>query len=618
MAIFSCQNSLLVGFITLAGLLPASVVAQIIKPDKGGQSCEVTEKCDKHKYEFIPDPDQFFQFWEVRGDAKLLTPPPDNPAVICSEGYGKARITAHYYTLSWRRRERCPSECPDTLYHTLDYDLYKRFSPPNPIQGPACVVPGTDVTYSVPPILTDWPHRAAGIGTDSYFWSGFPPDAILRFSGDSSSVTVTLPADLSTDFTPTVQVGRCNADFSQQLTVTLAQALATAVSVPTCRPTNATTPATLTIATVAGVTYTVSLPSGWSFTGGFTGTLTGDGNPHTVAFLTDANAGDVVIRSDGGCGGPQVVARRVTRQLSALNQLQVASCLTRNVPVTVTLSPAPAQSHFYWTVPSGWPVDLTFNGATLVSTTTYRTTAPAIRLTPRGNGGTIRVNSGDAQSACVAPVPVERLLTITGGRGCGPFELVRLGLTGRAFALTILGAPTPTPCLPDGNGAPGSGVVYTWTATPTIGGAPTTQTLTSDYNERSFGGPVAAGSALTVRVQQLTPGICLDTTLTFTVPASRPGRAAREARTLTGTPDLTEYGSYPNPADQELTLALPATAAAPVTVVLTDALGRVALRRSVTESSSVLRVGALTSGLYTLRATYPTGPPLTQRVRIEH
>ena len=155
-------------------LLRLQAAGQLIRPEPGGESCAVTPDCKPYKYEFQPGAGQTFQRWQVRGDLKLLTPDTDNPALICSAGYGKGRITAHYYSLRWRKDEPCRSECPDTVFPTLGYDVFKQFSAPKPIQGTACARPGEEVTYAVPPLLTDWPHRRAGIGTDGYEWSGFP------------------------------------------------------------------------------------------------------------------------------------------------------------------------------------------------------------------------------------------------------------------------------------------------------------------------------------------------------------------------------------------------------------------------------------------------------------
>ncbi len=300
---------LLTLLLLLQGLLLSAARAQIIKTAPDGISCEVTPECKKYPYEFIPGPDQTFLRWQVRGDAKLLSPETDNPAIICSAGYGKARITAHYYSL--RKDEKCRERCPDTLFYSLDYDLFKQFSPPDPIRGPSCVLPGQTVTYSVPPILTDWPHRREGIGTDSYFWSGFPAGSQLFFSGDSSSVTVALPPDLTGGFTVLVGVGRCNVRKPAELKVNIDQPLNSSL-VTVCPSPSAPGALGVSIGTVPGVAYQVFLPAGWHFANGTSDTLTGNGQPQTVYFTCDGSPGNVLITATGGCSGPQTAGLAFT------------------------------------------------------------------------------------------------------------------------------------------------------------------------------------------------------------------------------------------------------------------------------------------------------------------
>ena len=85
-------------------LLRLPAAGQLIRPEPGDESCAVTPDCKPYKYEFQPGAGQTFQRWQVRGDLKLLSPERDNPAEICSEGYGKGRITAHYYSFALAKR----------------------------------------------------------------------------------------------------------------------------------------------------------------------------------------------------------------------------------------------------------------------------------------------------------------------------------------------------------------------------------------------------------------------------------------------------------------------------------------------------------------------------------
>lgn len=301
---------LLAPLLLIQSLLLIPARAQVIKPDKGGASCELTPKCEEHKYEFFPGSGQTFLRWQVRGDVKLLSPDDQNPAVICSDGYGKGRITAHYYILK-RKKGECGERCPDTAYYALDYDVFKQFKAPFELMVPACVLPGQRVTFAVPPILTDWPHRSAGIGTDSYFWAGFPAGSQLWFSGDSSSVTVDLPAGLASGFQVEVGVGRCNRGKPLQQWVGVDKPLAATLT--TICPAG-TTPGSLgvSIGTLSGVTYQVILPAGWQFANGSTGTLSGNGMVQNVYFACDGSAGNVLITATGGCSGVQTTGLAFT------------------------------------------------------------------------------------------------------------------------------------------------------------------------------------------------------------------------------------------------------------------------------------------------------------------
>ncbi|MBC7449806.1 MAG: hypothetical protein H7330_17280 [Hymenobacteraceae bacterium] len=302
------------GLLVVGTLLSLAATGQVIRPDPGGESCVVTPKSEPYRYEFLPGAGQTFRHWQVRGDLKLLTPVTDNPAVICSEGYGKGRITAHYYSLRSHTGEKCWSVCPDTVYHTLDYELFKQFKAPGPLNGPACARPGEEVTYSVAPVLTDWAHRNDGIGTDGYYWSGFPTGTLLRFSGDSSSVTAVLPGNLASGFTVAVQVGRCNRNTPLGRAVGLGQTLAAAVSGPDCPTVGGASHLTITVATLAGTTYSVSLPAGWRFANASTGTLTGDGQAQAMYFELGSTPGNVLLTATGGCAGPQTMGWSFTWQ----------------------------------------------------------------------------------------------------------------------------------------------------------------------------------------------------------------------------------------------------------------------------------------------------------------
>ncbi len=102
------------------------------------------------------------------------------------------------------------------------------------------------------------------------------------------------------------------------------------------------------------------------------------------------------------------------------------------------------------------------------------------------------------------------------------------------------------------------------------------------------------------------------TNTALTTVANPIGLAADNAATLAG-------GAWPNPATGTLHVAVDLPTSGPLTLSLTDALGRVALTRSAPASAGphreTLDVGALASGLYLLRAT-AGGRAFSQRVVI--
>lgn len=609
--------------------------------------CVITPTTTNATYTFAAPAGYQIKSWTTQGDIALTTPAPtgigtnNSTATMKSvvvgtssgPGYGKGRVIANYRKIVMRSLTCMGNTCtyPDTTDLSVSYDVIKKFNAPNPIVGPICVVPGQSYAYAVPAILTSSKQLRAGIGYDGYTWSGMPTGtgAAYSFSGDSSSVIITMPTNLSTGFTLKVVVGRCNAASPafRTLAVGVAQApgnIITAAS--SCRATDASSAATFTVNTVSGTNYAITLPLGWGFAapvpagltlGQNSGTLTGTGSAIAVPFTTDGNANDILVQTTGGCSGGQSAIKRVTRALSSLNVIQNPGCLTRNTPTVITLAPAPANSFFYWTVPTGWPVTLGFNGATLISGSVYRTNAPSIQVTPKGNGGVISVNSGDITAACPSGTVLPLTLAVSGGRGCGPFTLYRTGTLGRGFGLSIAGNPAPNTCLPDGAGTQ----IYTWSTLV----ASATQTRSSDLWEMgtTFSASIPAGQNVSVRIQSPNAADCYDTTVVLAAPMLRPAGGgggtvnpvlqSRLARTMPQ-----ELNSYPNPAGAEMTVELSATEKNPAELTITDGLGRVVMHRTLTQARGVLDVRSLPTGVYMLRATYPDGQVLGQQVQISH
>ena len=118
-------------------------------------------------------------------------------------------------------------------------------------------------------------------------------------------MTVTLPLTLAGGFTVRAQVGRCNAQTPTELVVGINQTLATVI-VPVCPALGSSATRGLLIATMLDVQYTVSLPAGWSFTAGSSGTFSGSGQSQQVNFATDGHDGNLQLTATGGCAGSQI------------------------------------------------------------------------------------------------------------------------------------------------------------------------------------------------------------------------------------------------------------------------------------------------------------------------
>lgn len=82
--------------------------------------------------------------------------------------------------------------------------------------------------------------------------------------------------------------------------------------------------------------------------------------------------------------------------------------------------------------------------------------------------------------------------------------------------------------------------------------------------------------------------------------------------------DAPAWETYPNPATDHLTIGTDLPAAGPVCLELLDALGRLVRRQTLAAPAGPLRhtldLSTLVHGLYVLRLTPPTGPPISRQV----
>jgi hypothetical protein len=164
-------------------------------------------------------------------------------------------------------------------------------------------------------------------------------------------------------------------------------------------------------------------------------------------------------------------------------------------------------------------------------------------------------------------------------------------------------------CLPDGLGAPNSGITYTWNIN--LGGT-TTTILTSGPVVLSQT-PVPAGTPITVRIQN--SNTCLDVTVGGTAP--RAAVATSGAKKVPTSVRGEYLSSYPNPTKGELNIDLTLEHGT-AQLIVTDLLGRTVQQTTTRQAHTQLDVSKLATGAYLLRAVLPGGKTLSQRIQIQH
>ena len=616
--------------------------AQRIVPAPGAASCELTPDCKDAKYTFVAGPGQTLVRWEAAGDLRLLSPPADNPAVACSAGYGKGRLTATYYEL--RHSGRCGEKCPDTLYRHGSYDVYKSFKSPTPIFGPVCAVAGQEVTYRVEPVLTDYDRRQAHIGTDSYVWSGFPAGAVRGFAGDSSTITLLLDADQA-PFTLRCQVGRCNSPIA--LPVTPAPPVPVLTPNALCHPTTATGSVTVVLTAAAGVTYRAQLPAGWQVAPAAlttTGVSVAASGPLALTITPDGSGGDLLVLATnaGGCA-PTTAGFRLTRRLvsgsgAGTQSLTNPGCFATSnaTSINMTLTNAPANTLLRWTLPtspSGW--NITTAGASKVDAVNNVWLAPAtvaIAVPAGHSGGTVRVNADGCPSLTGPPSQeVTRILAITGQGSCTYTILRTAGTNDQGFSLNSSSGGPGTACLPSSNPAQQVSVLYTWRAPKDpayqdpLDPGDTVMVKTSISAVVSFDYPVLPSSKIRVSISQ-TSGGCLSVPKVFQVvarPNPGPGPGPSPSTPLPAAQRaalMRALECYPNPADGLVRIGLPAVAAEGATrLTLVNALGQVQRTLTVSKATTAtLDVRELPADTYILRVELPNGQATGRALQVQH
>ena len=305
-----------------------------------------------------------------------------------------------------------------------------------------------------------------------------------------------------------------------------------------------------------------------------------------------------------------------------VNGSATVGCLaTTAFPITLSVSPAVANSTYQWVVPTGF-IATPSTGSTLTLTSASAGATGNISVTTDG---------------CPSSPAVQVSLTVSGQQGCtytitgygsDPalttfYEVTRTGTS----ATTCLPA---TPGCPLGAPAPNALIRYDWVAYNSSNVPIPNATASSSCSSVQF--PVAVprnvGNKIEVHIINSTTGACLDAwTTKIVVRPAPPGPSPSSPQPAqlrgTGSLDPNELQAFPSPATGALYVELPAAkmmkAASSATLTLTDLTGRVQKTATLKGTSdTVLDVHGLAEGVYQLKAELSDGTVLKRTVQVRH
>jgi M6 family metalloprotease-like protein len=249
---------------------------------------------------------------------------------------------------------------------------------PSAITGGTTPCQGSSQNYSV--------TNVAGV---TYTWT-FPAGWTQTGGGTTNAITVTVGAGAGNiTCTPS---NACGNGTAQTLAVTPslvpAQPSAITGSTAPCQGSSQN----YSVTNVAGVTYTWTLPAGWTQTGG--------GNTNAITVTVGASAGNISCTPSNACGN------------GIAQTLAVAPATAPSQPSTITGSATPCEGSsqnysvtnvagvtYTWTFPAGWTQ--TGGGTTNAITVTVGAGAGNITCTPSNACG-----NGTAQTLAVTPSTV--------------------------------------------------------------------------------------------------------------------------------------------------------------------------------------------------------------------
>lgn len=516
--------------LTLTALLLAFMAnAQIT-----GSTC-INRYATSQSYGYVISPIPSSPTWSVLGDIAIVSSTSTN-VVIRSTGPAKGRIVLTY------NQGSCTGQ-------QLTKDVYKTFTwANNIIVGPICIKQGDTVTYSVPDSLSR--NLTAGIGIDNYHYTLPSSWQHLYSSGDSSSITAVVTT-LGANDTIKVKVGQCNSKI-YKLAIAQATPAPVLISPPSC-VSSSTTSLTMSVTAVAGITYTWSIPSNWSFNSplsgiGSTVTLNVDGNPGTVT---------ITATSANSCN-PAITSYNVTRAISDGASVVGPTCVNKNAQYSYGLTSAPINTEFVWSLPPGWTLISPNGGSSIVAEPGSGAVNGYIKVKSKTCSGAdsiaVKINSGQGLAFGIADL----------GECLYRASATGFNRTGATFAWTLDGAP-----------------IGTFSGTNTI--------------------QLGCGSTGNLCVRITRTSDCLDTL--FCTPISSCScdglfRMAAPGETSSIT-DIKDAKVFPNPAktSDKVTLLLPSSGEE-VTITIADYTGKIYIHLNTTKSKEIIDVSQLGRGNY--------------------
>lgn len=201
---------------------------------------------------------------------------------------------------------------------------------PSAITGTASVCPGqTGLNYNI--------TNVAGL---TYNWT-VPTGWTITAGQNTNSITVTAGSNPGNIIvTPS---NLCGSGTAQTLAVTMGTAPAQPSAISgTVSPCNGSTGLTYNVSNVAGVTYTWTVPTGWSITAGQ--------NSNSITVTSGSAAGDITVTPSNGCGNGTAQTLAVSAGLApSVTSSPVASTVGAGSNTTFSVTASNATS-YQWQV----------------------------------------------------------------------------------------------------------------------------------------------------------------------------------------------------------------------------------------------------------------------------